>query len=281
MDSTEPAVRLDEGRSYLFPDRPREERRLRSQAELFDPMTERAFRAAGLGDGMRVLDLGSGAGDVAMLAGRMVGTRGEVVGVERDPTAVASANARAGDAGLASVHFIEGDAQKLDVVEGPFDAVVGRLILMYLPDPAAALSRAAGVVRPGGLLCFQEGDIAYEWAYPMTPLWVQARGWVLETLTRLHIPPRMGLALPATFLAAGLPVPETRVESFVRADADMPVWGWANVVADLVPLMEQLGVATVSEVQPDNFTSRLLAELRAEQGAVIGPPLTAAWCYRP
>jgi len=79
---------------YAFADRAHEQRRLASQAELFDPLTERVFRAAGLGNGMRVLDLGSGAGDVAMLAARLVGREGEVVGMERDPEAVASATAR-------------------------------------------------------------------------------------------------------------------------------------------------------------------------------------------
>src|SRR5262249_36160967 len=49
-----------------------------------------------------------------------------------------------------------------------FDAAVGRLILMYLPDPAAALRRAAGLVRPGGLVCFHESDLSYDWAAPMT-----------------------------------------------------------------------------------------------------------------
>ena len=53
---------------YVFSDRAREQRRLASQAELFDPLTERVLRAAGLGVGMRVLELGSGAGDVAFLA---------------------------------------------------------------------------------------------------------------------------------------------------------------------------------------------------------------------
>ena len=75
---------------YAFADRAQEQRRLASQAELFDPLTERVFRTAGLATGMRVLDLGSGAGDVAMLAARLVGREGEVVGVERDPQAVAS-----------------------------------------------------------------------------------------------------------------------------------------------------------------------------------------------
>jgi hypothetical protein len=68
---------------YAFADRAHEQRRLASQAEEFEPLTERLFRAAGLVPGMRVLDLGSGAGDVAILAARLVAREGEVVGVER------------------------------------------------------------------------------------------------------------------------------------------------------------------------------------------------------
>ena len=80
---------------YAFADRAQEQRRLATQAELLDPLTERVFREAGLETGMRVLDLGSGAGDVAILAARLVGREGEVIGVERDPEAVAWATDRA------------------------------------------------------------------------------------------------------------------------------------------------------------------------------------------
>src|SRR5215472_6649901 len=122
---------------YAFADRAQEQRRLATQAELLDPLSERVFREAGLGAGMRVLDLGSGAGDVAMLAARLVGREGEVVGVERDPEAVASATARVAQAGISNVRFIQGDVQSLDGVADGFDAAVGRFVLMYVPDPAA------------------------------------------------------------------------------------------------------------------------------------------------
>jgi ubiquinone/menaquinone biosynthesis C-methylase UbiE len=106
------------------------------------------LRTAGLGNGMRVLDSGSSAGDVAMLAARLVGREGEVVGVERDPEAVASATARVTQAGLDQCSVHTGRAQKLDGVADGFDAPVERLVLMYFSDPAAALVVPLGWCDP-------------------------------------------------------------------------------------------------------------------------------------
>lgn len=173
--------------AYPFADRGEEQRRLESQAELFNPLTEGLFLAAGLEPGMRVLDLGSGAGDVALMAARFVGAEGAVVGVERNPDAVVAARARVEQAGVMNVRVVEGDVQTLADLEGGFDAIVGRLVLMYVSNPAATLARAAELLRPGGLLCLHEGDMTYDWAHPMTPLWTQVRSWFLETCERAGI----------------------------------------------------------------------------------------------
>src|SRR5262249_57698629 len=82
-----------------------EQERLIRQAALIAPITERFFREAGIGPGQRVLDLGSGMGDVAMLLARLVGPAGEGVGIERDANLIAAAKARAGAAGLYHVGF--------------------------------------------------------------------------------------------------------------------------------------------------------------------------------
>src|SRR6267143_1586508 len=105
-----------------------EHERLTRQAALLAPCTERFFREAGIGSGQRVLDIGSGVGDVAMLAARLVGPSGEVVGIERDPRSVARARERVADARLSHVTFIECDASQVQCAQ-PFDAVVGRFIL--------------------------------------------------------------------------------------------------------------------------------------------------------
>ena len=266
---------------YAFADRAHEQRRLASQAELFDPLTERVFRAAGLGNGMRVLDLGSGAGDVAMLAARLVGRDGEVVGVERDPEAVASATARVAQAGVSNVRFIQGDVQTLDGVADGFDAAVGRFVLMYVPDPAAALRCAASLVRPGGLVCLHEVDLVYDWAAPMTPLWAQMRAWFLAVLERTNAATRMGLALYPTFVAAGLPPPELRLECALGGGDRAPAWAWANAMRGVMPLMERFGIATAADLAPDTLADRLQDELRAANGIVISPPMIGAWARVP
>ncbi|HET7388728.1 MAG TPA: class I SAM-dependent methyltransferase [Nocardioidaceae bacterium] len=261
---------------YIFEDRAVEQRRLDAQAGLFAPLTERVFRASGIAPGMRVLDLGSGAGHVAQLAAQLVGKQGSVVGVERDPRAVVDAGTRLATAGVDNVEIVEGDVQSLDTVDGPFDAVVGRLVLMYLPDPAAVLRRAAELLRPGGVVAVVEADLTYEWATPMTPLWTQVRAWFTQALEKAGVEPRMGLRLFPCFLQAGLDEPALSLEAPVRGGPEAPAWGWANLVQGVVPLMERLGVATAAEVAPATLADRLLAETSEHHGFVIGPPMIGA-----
>lgn len=177
----------EETPSYPFDaDRAEEERRLIALGGLSEPNTERVFRQAGLGAGMRVLDLGAGAGDVALLVARLVGPQGSVLGVERSAEAVARAQRRIAQAGCDNVSFVQGDVSALDEVLDVgeiFDAVVGRAVLMYLSDPAVVLRASAQWLRPGGLLCFREPDMTYDWVPPPSPLWDQVRGWFLQTAT--------------------------------------------------------------------------------------------------
>src|SRR6266487_2558668 len=132
-----------------------EHERLIRQAARLAPLTERLFREAGIGPGQRVLDIGSGVGDVAVLAARLVGPSGEVMGVERDSRSIARARARVAKVGVHNVSFIQSDVSQV-ASNKPVDAVVGRFILMFLPDPVAVLSSLSALVRSDGVLAFQE-----------------------------------------------------------------------------------------------------------------------------
>jgi ubiquinone/menaquinone biosynthesis C-methylase UbiE len=82
-----------------------ETRRLILQHQVYGPLTRRLFEAAGIGAGMHVLDVGSGAGDVAILLADLVGARGRVVGVDVDPAVLDTARARVQAAGWRNVNL--------------------------------------------------------------------------------------------------------------------------------------------------------------------------------
>src|SRR5690349_2218750 len=108
------------GSRYVLGYAAAEQDRLRRQASLLAPLTERFFRAAGIGIAQRVLEIGSGMGDVAHIAARLVGPTGHVVGVERDATSIVCARERADTAGLRHVTFVHADVHTW-VPEETFD----------------------------------------------------------------------------------------------------------------------------------------------------------------
>jgi ubiquinone/menaquinone biosynthesis C-methylase UbiE len=186
-----------------------EHARLIRQAVIWDPFTERLFRDAGIGPGQRVLDIGSGVGDVAMLAARLVGPSGAVIGVERDPATIATARSRVAKAALSNVSFIECDVRGVPSSE-LFDAVVGRAILQYLPEAGALLRSLATLVRPGGVVAFQ--DVWPTSLFHLTanlPLRSKCASLIYRTLERSGVHMEMELVLYRAFLEAGLVAPKS------------------------------------------------------------------------
>ena len=195
-------------RPYVLGHTPQELDRLLAQARLIDPVTERFLRAAGIAPGMRVLDVGTGLGDVAFVAADLVGPGGEVVGVDRAGAAVAAATGRALTRGSQKVTFQEGDPAEMTFDE-PFDAVIGRYVLQFQADPAAMLRRVSGHLRPGGLAVFHEIDWAGISSFPPSPIYDRSCDWAVRTLRATGTETRMGAKLYATFVNAGLPAPQS------------------------------------------------------------------------
>jgi SAM-dependent methyltransferase len=270
-DCTAPA-----DRPYLMGRDDRETQRLIRVAEVLNPFTRALLREAGLAEGMRVLDVGTGAGDVALVAGELVGPTGRVVGLDQDPQILRTAFARAQAAGLDNVSFVAGDCR--DAPAGPFDAIVGRLVLMYLPDPAATLRGLADRLAPGGIVAFSDYNLSAASCRtsPPEPLWQRAWTWVVETAARAGIPAEVGFGLRATYLAAGLPEPRMRLESYVGRGADpVPLQWMVESVRSMLPLVVGLGVATEEEIGIDTLADRLG---EAAAGVVAkGPDLVSAW----
>lgn len=268
--------------SYLFEFTEREGRRLQSQAELLATSTRRLLERAGIAAGMKVLDVGSGAGDVALLAADLVGPAGTVIGIERNTASIEHARARVQAAGLTQVHFVEGDLTSLEIEED-FDAVVGRLVLQHLSDPAAVLHRLVRVVRPGGIVAFQEIAIPEAGAsVPPVPLFDQMYWWASEGLRRAGVESRFGLHLNRVFLEAGLPVPELHCDAFIGAG---PEWGWYEVIAEsvrtLLPVIVGQGIATADEIAIDTLAQRCREAVVGQHSTVLAPDYISAWTRLP
>ena len=254
-----------------------EHERLIRQAASLAPLTERLFRAAGIGTGHRVLDLGSGVGDVAMLAARLVGPSGEVVGVERDARSITRARARVAEAGLHNVTFDQSDVLQV-VSETPFDAAVGRLILMFLPDPVAVLRSLNQLVRPGGILAFQEASWASGLALTTNlPLWHACTSLIREAFQRSGVNTEMGLDLYWMFQDAALPPPLVHMEMPLGND---PEWIY-GVLRTLRPRMEQLQLPLHTLGDFDSLPERLRAEVTASRTVATWMVIVGAWSYRP
>src|SRR5258708_25867657 len=108
---------------YLLGSAPRELQRLIRQSQIINPVTERLLRQTAVKQGMRVLDVGCGAGDVSLLAAELVGASGSIICIYRSPEAIAMAKERARQHGFQHADFSFSSVQDF-VPSAPFDVVI-------------------------------------------------------------------------------------------------------------------------------------------------------------
>lgn len=260
----------DQDPTYLVGRSDFETRRLIRQAAFRDPLTRRLFNDAGITAGMNVLDLGSGAGDVALLAAEYVGPTGSVLGVDADPGVLRTARTRATEAGLDNVEFVDGDLRTIEL-DRTFDGVVERFALMYLAEPAAALRAVRAHLRPGGIVAVQEPNWLRDsfQVHPWTPLWEQVWSWLRAAVHQAGIDPRTGFELNRIFVEAGLGEPVMRLESGLVSATNDDVHEYAaSTLRSMLPILLQAGIADEDEIGIDDLAQRLRAEALAA-GSVL------------
>ena len=274
--STTPSASAS-GSTYVLGHEDAEVERLLLQGRLYDDYTEHAFRLAGLRPGMRVLDIGSGPGDVSFVAARLVGPTGSVLGVDAAPEMIELARARAAEQGLSTVHFARTAIDAIALDE-PVDAVVGRLILMHLPDPAATLRHLSSFVRPGGVIAFSENDITGTYSIPEMPLFGQVTAGIVRAFEAMGLSTRFGTTLHTVFADAGLGAPRLTLGTPIGTAADNDILAYAAEVWRLVsPTAHQLGLGIDERVETDNFVSLFREEARAVNALITMPPMITAW----
>ena len=277
-------TRMERDDGYILGSSEGETGRLVRQADLYEAETRRLFRDAGVHDGMRVLDVGSGAGDVAFIAADLVGPTGSVLGIDVDPGVLAIARERATQQHRGNVRFIDGDAIDAEVGSG-FDAAVGRFVLMHAPDPVALLAAVCGRVRPGGVIAVAEGDLTMGMGFAqdhpselIRAIWA----WSAETFRRAGIPVTMAPMLVHAFAAAGLGIPQMSLYAPLGARPDWPGFDVdADTLASMAPLLEKLGIVTQDELDAATLAERYRTETARTGYPFLMLPIVTAWAIKP
>ena len=252
--------------------------RLDGQSASIEAATRLLLRAAGVGPGMRVLDLGTGIGHVAMLIAELVGAEGRVIGIDTSARLLEVAAARA--SAHPQVKFVQGDVRTWRD-EAPFDAVVGRLILFHLPDAVAMLKHQLAALRPGGLLLALDFDLGACRAEPAVPLAAEALGWVNAAFRGAGASPTIGTKLALLLSEAGLVDVQTfGIQGYLAPDDPRGPALLSGVVRTLAPQIVAAGIATPEQLGIDTLTQRVAAAVQASRSVFLPPALVGAWGRR-
>jgi ubiquinone/menaquinone biosynthesis C-methylase UbiE len=262
---------------YVLGDDPEELARLDHQARVLAPSTRLILRQAGLAPGMRVLDLGTGTGEVARLAAEIVGPEGRVIGVDRSPGALEVAERRCRAAGLNHVSFVEGDVRAW-VPSEAFDAIVARLLLFHLPQPVEVIAHYRAAIAPGGRFLVMDFDIGGARSSPPTPVFQTAVQWIRAAFAKAGADPLVGAKLGRYLRDGGFPsVTMIGLSSYLSwDDGDGPLM-IAGILRTLWPVIEKHGIASQAEGDPSTVTARIQKEIEDAKAVIVPPTLVGAW----
>ena len=253
--------------------------RLDAQAEFIREPTRVLLEASGIGPGMRVLDLGTGPGHVALAVAELVGPAGEVVGLERDPRMLELAQTRTEH--LPHVRVVEGDVTTWRDAE-PFDAVVGRLILFHLQDPVGVLRHHQEALRPDGRVVMLDYDLGGLRAEPSNPLAARMSELVVAAFRAVGADPTIGSRLQVMLGESGLEdVEGLAIVQYLASDNPVGPALLSGVVRSLAPAMIGHGLATEAELDLDTLATRVADSLRSTNSVLVPPVLAGAWGRRP
>lgn len=259
--------------------------RLCRQGDLWRPLTEHVFKLAGVRSGMRVLDVGCGTGDVSLLVADLVGPHGEIVGVDRDPRLLEMARKRLNNVGTTPASFYLQDLSSLTLT-GPFDAVVGRAILLYVKERTKLLRTIKHVLKPGGVAVFQEPDPFLSecvMSHPHTsPLFHQCLTWVRTLFEQTGNDAHISQSLARQFEDASFPSSQMQIMGWIGTPSQTPLYQWmADLIRSQYSLLLQYGITTHEEIGIETLAERLQTEAITSGSSVVTHLLVGIWANKP
>ncbi len=263
---------------YLFDYSESEIERLQRQAEMLRPITERLLNSADVGKGMRVLDIGCGAGDVTILIADRVGPTGRVVGIDRDKAVIDAARRRIRELGFSNVDFVQRDLEHYDGT-GDFDAAVCRYVLIHQTDPVRFLRATRRLVRKDGILAVHEMDSTRGiQSNPRVPLLHRIEVLMQAAFRQLGTAADAGGRLVQLFVDAGMRVPQVFAETIVGSGEDPILLPWFTAALRAVlPRLIATGVVSADEIDIDDWTERLRRAVLESRSQIEFVPQMCAW----
>lgn len=254
--------------------------RLDRQAAVIERPTRLLLQAAGLTPGMRVLDLGTGLGHVAMMAGEFIAPTGRVVGIDQAAEVISVARQRAKDAGVTHVTFEQGDVNTWRA-DQPLDAITARLLLCHVPDPVDVVRHHTNNLRPGGRFVAIDFDVGAARSEPAVPIVTEAIRWVQEAFQAAGAWPRIGARLGTILESAGLRgVTTFGVQTYIPSHNAAGAGLIAGVVRSLAPLIIRHGMAAGEQLDVATLERRIAENVREADAVILPPTVAGAWGYR-
>lgn len=143
-------------------------------------ITKCFFIEIGISKGMTVLDVGCGKGVTTELIAEIVGENGKVIGLDSNQNSINKASFKAKTNGLNNIEYICSDISNLSFDENTFDAILGRRVLVYLPKPKNIILNLSKLLKPNGILGFQEHDSTTFIDEEKMPLHFKVNNWLWE-----------------------------------------------------------------------------------------------------
>ena len=141
-------------------------RRLHLLHRIYSPAAKRVLLQAGLKEGMRVADFGCGVGATTRMLAEMVGPSVSVTGIDVNTVQLQQAAAWCAKGQLTNISLLRASACSTGLPRDAFDLVYCRFLLLHLTDPVSCLREMRDVLKRGGTLVVEDGDLASAGSIP-------------------------------------------------------------------------------------------------------------------
>lgn len=240
------------------------------------PDTRALLARAGVGPGMRCLDLGCGGGEVTFELARLVAPDGVAVGVDMDEVKLSLAREAARERSVENVEFRAANVNDWDE-PAAYDVVYSRALLQHLSQPVALLRRMWDAVRPGGALIVEDVDHESWTCHPENEGFAFFKRNFCLALDHAGGDHTIGRKLYSYFLDAGIPDPQVAVIQPLHI-ADEGKWLALSTLEATGPAI--LADDLASEAEFNAARESLAAYVADPRSIILGPRIFQLWSRR-